>query len=198
MQNVFIINGGQIFGPSKGQLNKKITKITRLFMKNKGNEVRITDINDTYDELIELENFLWADIIIWHIPIWWFQLPHHLKKYIDVVFQHGQGKLFASDGRTRTNPEVNYGRGGLLHNKKYTVTNSWNAPEGAFTLDGEIMNQTSVDDGALFGFHKTMEFCGIIKLDSFHFYDVYKNMTDDRFNHNQKKYIDHLEFIFNK
>ena len=48
----------------------------------------------------------------------WFQLPHKLKEYIGVVFQNGQGKLFASDGRTRTNPEVNYGIGGLLQNKK--------------------------------------------------------------------------------
>ena len=195
MRNVFIINGGQIFGASQGQLNKTIAEITEKFMQNKGYEVRLFDINDEYDEFEQLENIISADLIIWHIPIWWFQLPHNLKKYIDTVFNHGQGKLFESDGRSRTNPQVNYGRGGLLHDKKYMVTTSWNAPEGAFTLKGEIMNQTSVDDGVLFGFHKTMEFTDMKRLESFHFYDVYKNLSQEGFEEYKKEYIKHLERI---
>ena len=43
------------------------------------------------------------------------------------------------------------------------VTTTWNAPEGAFTLEDEIINQTCVDDGVLFGFHKTMEYTGLKK-----------------------------------
>ena len=69
MQNVFIRNGGQIFGASKGQLNRKNKEITTNFMKTKGYQVRITNINDAYNKHSELNNFLWADVIIWHMPI---------------------------------------------------------------------------------------------------------------------------------
>lgn len=197
MKKVFIINGAQIFGASKGQLNKTLSHVTADYMKTIGYDIRLTDINEPYDELQELDNFVWADIIIWHVPIWWFQLPHKLKQYIDFVFQNGQGKLFESDGRTRTNPEINYGKGGLLNEKKYMITTSWNAPEGAFTLKGEIMNQTSVDDGILFGFHKTMEFIGLEKLVGFHFYDVYKNLTKERYDEYINAYRNHLKLIIN-
>ena len=27
--------------------------------------------------------FVWADVIIYHTPIWWFQVPNGFKKYID-------------------------------------------------------------------------------------------------------------------
>lgn len=64
MLNIFIINGGQIFGTSNGQLNKKLAEITASFMSSNGFNVRTSDINYEYDELLELENFLWADITI--------------------------------------------------------------------------------------------------------------------------------------
>lgn len=198
MSNIFIINGGQIFGTSYGQLNKKLTEISSTFLRSNGFNIRISDINNEYNEFMELENFLWADVIIWHVPIWWFQLPHRLKEYMDVVFKNGEGKLYESDGRTRTNPELNYGRGGLLHPKKYMITTSWNAPKGAFTIEGELMEQTSVDEGVLFGFHKAMEFMGLTRLKGFHFYDVLKNMTKERFKEYELQYLEHLSLAFKK
>ncbi|TDS57223.1 NAD(P)H-dependent oxidoreductase [Myroides indicus] len=198
MLNIFIINGGQIFGTSSGQLNKKLAEITDNFMSINGFNVRASDINYEYDELVELENFLWADITIWHVPIWWFQLPHRLKEYMDVVFKNGEGRLYESDGRTRNDPQLNYGRGGLLHSKKYLITTSWNAPKGAFTIKGEIMDQTSVDDGVLFGFHRAMEFLGLSRLKGFHFYDVLKNMDKERFEEYENQYIEHLNRTLKK
>ncbi|TDQ11078.1 NAD(P)H-dependent oxidoreductase [Pedobacter metabolipauper] len=177
MKNIFVINGGQVFGHSGGLFNKSITAATVDFFKNNPDfEIRSTDINEVYDTKQEVENYKWADVVIYHTPVWWFQLPHGFKKYIDEVFTEGhQNGIYKSDGRSSANPAVNYGTGGLLHGKKYMLTTSWNAPKEAFTLPGEFFNQHSVDEGPMFGFHRMNAFTGMEKIAGMHFHDVEKN-----------------------
>lgn len=179
MKKIFIINGGQKFGHSGGRFNQTIAKATAdFFLNHKDFEVKSTDVNDVYDPAQEVEKFVWADVIIYHTPIWWFQLPHAFKKYIDVVFTEGHNNgIYKSDGRSSINPAINYGTGGMLHGKKYMVTSSWNAPKEAFTLPGEFFGETSVDDGVLFGFHKMNTFTGMKPLESLHFHDVMKGVN---------------------
>lgn len=177
MTKIFIINGGQKFGHSGGRFNETITQVTQDFFKSNPNfEIKTTDINDDYKPEEEVQKFVWADIVVYHTPIWWFQLPHGLKKYIDVVFTEGHAKgIYVSDGRSSKNPAINYGTGGMLHGKKYMVTTSWNAPKEAFTLPGEFFDERSVDDGPLFGFHRMNAFTGMKPLKGIHFHDIEKN-----------------------
>lgn len=195
MTKIFIINGGQKFGHSGGRFNETISNETlNFFKKNSDFEVKTTNINDDYNPVAEVEKFVWADVIIYHTPIWWFQLPHGLKKYIDVVFTEGHAKgIYKSDGRSSENPKINYGTGGMLHGKKYMVTTSWNAPKEAFTLPGEFFNQHSVDEGPLFGFHRMNAFTGMKPLQSIHFHDIEKNadVVNDL-----KVYENHLTQLF--
>ena len=196
-KKIFVINGGQVFGHSGGRFNKTIFDATgEFFSSNPGFEIRSTDVNHEYDPLQEVENYVWADIIIYHTPIWWFQVPHGLKKYIDIVFTEGHQKgIYHSDGRSSANPAINYGTGGMLHGKKYMVTTSWNAPETAFTLPGEFFNEHSVDEGPLFGFHRMNAFTGMKPLEGIHFHDVEKNA--DILN-DLERYKEHLNQIFIK
>ena len=195
MTKIFIINGGQKFGHSGGRFNETISNETLNFFKKQSDfEVRTTDVNDDYNPVTEVENFVWADVIIYHTPIWWFQLPHGFKKYIDVVFTEGHAKgIYKSDGRSSENPTVNYGTGGMMHGKKYMVTTSWNAPKEAFTLPGEFFNQHSVDEGPLFGFHRMNAFTGMTPLESMHFHDIEKNADVDN---DIKLYHKHLTQLF--
>lgn len=194
MKKVFVINGGQIFGHSGGKFNELLTGWTLNFLKENDFEIRTTNINDEFDPFAEAENFKWADLVIYHTPIWWFQVPNRFKKYIDEVFSAGhKNGIYESDGRHRTNPEINYGTGGLMHGKKYMVTTTWNAPETAFTLPGEFFEETSVDDGVLFGFHKMNKFTGMQKIDGFHFHDLEKNAIPERIENYRKEYLKHLE-----
>lgn len=176
-QKIFVINGGQVFGHSGGRFNNTIFNATLNFFKSQpGFEIRSTDINDEYDPAQEVENYVWADVVIYHTPIWWFQVPNGLKKYIDVVFTEGHQKgIYSNDGRSSANPNINYGTGGSLQGKKYMVTSSWNAPVAAFTLPGEFFGQRSEDDGVLFGFHRMNAFTGMKPLAGIHFHDVEKN-----------------------
>jgi NADPH dehydrogenase (quinone) len=194
-QKIFIINGGQVFGHSGGRFNKTIFELTKqFFTHHAGFEVRSTDINDDYDPAQQVANYVWADVVIYHTPIWWFQLPHGFKKFIDVVFTEGHQKgIYHSDGRSSANPSINYGTGGMLHGKKYMVTTSWNAPSTAFTLPGEFFNEHSVDQGPLFGFHRMNAFTGMKQLESLHFHDVEKNADITR---DMQRYTSHLNKIF--
>lgn len=192
---IFVINGGQVFGHSGGKFNKTIFDTTIEFFNNQdGFEVRSTDVNDVYDVAEEVRKYVWADVVIYHTPIWWFQLPHGFKKYIDEVFTEGhQNGIYKSDGRSSANPEINYGTGGMLQGTKYMVTSSWNAPKTAFTLPGEFFNETSVDNGALFGFHRMNAFTGMTPIAGLHFHDVEKNADIPE---DLKRYVAHLEAQF--
>jgi modulator of drug activity B len=198
MKKIFVINGGQKFGHSGGKFNKTISDASVEFFSNQpGYKVKYTDVNDDYDPAEEVEKYVWADVVIYHIPIWWFQVPHALKQYIDVVFTEGHAKgIYHSDGRSSANPAINYGTGGMLHGRQYMLTSSWNAPREAFTLPNEFFKETSVDDGVLFGFHRMNAFTGMTPLKSLHFHDVEKNANIER---DLPVYIDHLteNFITN-
>ncbi|MEZ7495215.1 NAD(P)H-dependent oxidoreductase [Leeuwenhoekiella aequorea] len=177
MKNIFIINGSHPFAHSGGKFNQTLFENTQNFFQDREEfALKTTQVGSNYDPKEEVEKYKWADIIIYHTPIWWFQIPFGFKEYIDTVFTEGhQNGIYASDGRSRTNPDINYGTGGLLHGKRYILTTSWNAPKAAFTLENEFFDQRSVDDGALFGFHKMNAFTGMKLLDTHHFHDMEKN-----------------------
>ena len=194
--NVFIINGGQTFAHSGGMFNNTLTGWTVEVMKEKGFAYRVTNINDAFDPLAEVENFKWADVIIYHTPIWWFQLPNGMKRYIDEVFTAGHDNgIYRNDGRSRKNPDVNYGTGGLMQGKRYMVTTSWNAPQTAFTLEGEFFDRHTVDEGVLFGFHKMNQFVGMTRIEGFHFHDLEKNATPERIAEYHMAYVAHINRV---
>jgi modulator of drug activity B len=196
MKKILVINGGQVFPPSEGRLNRTIAEWTVDFFKDKGYEIKLTDIKEEYDPQQEVEKLVWADLIVYHTPIWWYYLPHDLKKYMDIVFNMGhQNGMYFSDGRRSADPKRNYGRGGLMQATKYMLTTTWNAPEEAFTMEGEFFEQRSVDDGVMYGFHKVNEFLGMSRVESFHFYDVFKNPDIEDF---RQRYLKHLEKIVNQ
>ncbi|MCL4115139.1 UNVERIFIED_CONTAM: hypothetical protein GTU68_033160 [Idotea baltica] len=177
MKNVFIINGSHPFAHSGGRFNKTLINTTISYFKSLPDyDVKYTNVGDVYDPKEEVAKFKWADLIIYHTPIWWFQLPFGFKNYIDVVFTEGhQNGLYSSDGRSSKNPAINYGTGGLMQGKKYILTTSWNAPKTAFTLENEFFELKSVDEGVMFGFHKMNAFLGMDLLATHHFHDMEKN-----------------------
>ena len=110
MQKILIINAGQHFGHSGGRFNNTVAAETEAFFSARQDvEIRKTVIADGYNPAEEVEKFVWADAVIYHTPIWWFQLPHGFKQYIDEVFTAGHRKgIYRSDGRSLEN-----GRSGI-------------------------------------------------------------------------------------
>ncbi len=174
MKNVYIVDGHQTWEHSKGQLNSSLTEHGKKILLEQGCNVKTTNVESDWNNEQEVENFKWADVIIFQFPIFWFNVPWRLKKYIDEVYMAGNGIFFKNDGRTEEDPAHNYGKGGLLTNKKYMICTTWNAPLNAFEEKGEFFEQKDVDS-VMLCMHKPHQFCGMKSLKSFHCYDVIKN-----------------------
>ena len=201
MQKILVINGGKTFAHSGGRLNTTLTEWdSEFFTPENGFELKITQVGEeNYNANEEVEKFVWADVVIYHFPIWWMYLPFSLKEYFDKVLTAGHRKgLYYSDGRKANNPERNYGTGGLMQGTRYLVTTTWNAPKTAFTLPEEFFQGRSVDDGVLFPFHRMNAFCGLEPLPSKHFHDVEKNGSPELTASFKVEYLEHLRSVFGK
>ena len=132
MAHILIVDAGEKFAHSNGELNHCLAEYAREILSGVGHRVKVTILANGYDIAEEVEKILWADAVIYQNPAWWMGGPWFLKKYIDEVFTAGAGKLYADDGRTRSDPSRKYGSGGLVRSKKYMLSVTWNAPLEAF------------------------------------------------------------------
>lgn len=132
-----------------------------------------------------------TDVIIWQMPAWWMGEPWIVKKYIDEVFIASDGKFLGGDGRHHEDPAHGYGTGGLLKNKKYMFSVTWNAPREAFTEKGEFFEARGVDM-VYFHLHKAMQFIGMSPLPTFMCNDVIKNPQVEQYIANYRQHIRRL------
>ncbi|AJI96113.1 flavodoxin-like fold family protein [Yersinia ruckeri] len=173
MSNILIINAMKEFAHSKGELNHTLTTEAVECLQELGHQVKITVVDQGYDIETEIENFLWADTLIYQMPAWWMGPPWTLKKYIDDVFTEGHGRLYQSDGRTRSDDNKKYGSGGLLQGKTYMLSVTWNAPMEAFTDPEQFFHGVGID-GVYLPVHKANQFLGMEPLPTFMCNDVIK------------------------
>ncbi|TKJ88986.1 NAD(P)H-dependent oxidoreductase [Erwinia persicina] len=173
MSQILIIDAGKAFAHSKGELNHSLTQVAASFLRDAGHQVDVTVLDDGYVVADEIDKYLAADTVIYQMPGWWMGEPWTLKKYIDEVFTEGHGKLYASDGRTRSDAAKKYGSGGLLQGKTYMLSLTWNAPLQAFTDPEQFFEGVGVD-GVYLHFHKANQFLGMDGLPTFICNDVIK------------------------
>ena len=190
--NILLLNGGKSFGHSHGRLNATLHDVAKETLSGLGHVIQETVIDAGYDIETEIEKYLWADAIVYQMPGWWMGEPWIVKKYMDEVFTAGHGKLYASDGRHRTDPTKNYGTGGLLQGKKHMLSLTWNAPIEAFTRAGDFFEGQGVD-GVYLHFRKANEFLGMTALPTFICNDVMKNPQVPQY---LADYRAHLEKVF--
>ncbi|GKW28259.1 NAD(P)H-dependent oxidoreductase [Pectobacterium brasiliense] len=191
MQNILLIDAGKSFAHSKGELNHTLTDVAASFLRDKGHDVRVTVVDNGYDIEQEIQNYLWADTIIYQMPGWWMDTPWILKKYIDEVFTAGHGSLYASDGRSRSDASKKYGSGGLLQGRKYMLSLTWNAPLEAFDDPEQFFHGVGVD-GVYLPFHKANQFIGLSPLPTFICNDVIKAPDVPAYLANYRQHLDKL------
>ncbi|MBJ3814211.1 NAD(P)H-dependent oxidoreductase [Shimwellia pseudoproteus] len=192
MSNILLINGAKKFAHSNGQLNDTMTDVAESYLRDAGHNVQVTRADADYDIEAEVEKFVWADVVIWQMPGWWMGAPWTVKKYMDDVFTAGHGKLYASDGRTRSDASKKYGSGGLLHDTKYMLSLTWNAPLEAFEDEKQFFHGAGVD-GVYLPFHKANQFLAMSPLPTFIANDVMKLPDVPRYTAEYRK---HLSEIF--
>lgn len=194
MSKILIVNASKNFGHSQGKLNDYLSEVAKRTLTTLGHDVKTTRIDDGYDTSAEAEKILWADAVIYQFPAWWMEAPWIMKKYVDEVFTAGHGKLYESDGRTRSDASKKYGSGGLSRGKNYMFSMTWNAPAEAFTEPGQFFEGKGID-GVLFPFHKANQFLGMSPLPTFMCNDVIKQPDIEN---DVMRYKVHLEKTFPK
>ena len=194
MKNVFIINAHQPWPFAQGKLNASMTELAASLLKEQGCEIQTTNMVDGYDVEDELIKHRWADVIILQTPVNWMGVPWSFKKYMDEVYSAGMdGTLCDGDGRSRQDPERQYGSGGTLAGKKYMLSLTFNAPAEAFdSVDQYLFGGKSIDD-LFFPMHMNFRFFAMEPLETFACMDVMKNpQVEEDF----QRYRQHLKQQF--
>ncbi|EGM69844.1 NAD(P)H-dependent oxidoreductase [Shewanella sp. HN-41] len=192
MSNILIINGAKRFEFAKGELNTLYVNTAREVLSKLGHTVSVTNADSDFDPNSEIAKILNNDVLIYQMPGWWMGEPWTVKKWIDEVFTAGHGALYESDGRTRADASKKYGSGGLLQDKKYMLSLTWNAPLEAFNDPEQFFEGQGVD-GVYLHFHKANQFLGMEALSTFITNDVVKAPDVEN---EIKRFSDHLKAIF--
>lgn len=192
MKKVLLLNGSKKFGNSEGRLSATLHNVAKESLESLGLKVLETHIDKGYTIESEVQKLLDSDVWIYQMPGWWMGEPWIVKKYIDEVYLAGAGKFFTSDGRHSDNPSKNYGTGGLLQDKRYMFSLTWNAPLESFTDKNEFFGGVGVD-GVYLHLHKAHEFMGLKALPTFICNDVVKNPQIEQY---KADYKAHLQKIF--
>lgn len=188
-KNILIINGKKAFQDSRGELNQAMVDLAYRFLTDSNCQVQVTNIDAGYNTEEEISKYLQADTIIYQMPAWWMGPPWIVKKYIDEVFTFGHGKLYANDGRSRTDSSQKYGSGGLLQGKKYMLSITWNAPKEAFEEEGQFFEGLGIDVANI-ALHKANQFLGMSPIKTFTCNDVIKQ---PKFAEDKQRYLKHLK-----
>ncbi|MEK8131567.1 NAD(P)H-dependent oxidoreductase [Paenibacillus filicis] len=173
--NILILNGHESYRDGDGQFNRTLMdKMTGILSEK--HEVRISVLQNGYDVREEQHKYVWADLVIYQTPVYWFSVPGLLKTYMDQVFAYG---VFFEGSNT-------YGQGGLMTGKSYMLSTTWNASEEAFSDPDGFFEGRSVDE-VLAHLHRTHRYIAMQSLPSFTCLNVLKepkmNETVERLEH---------------
>lgn len=181
MKNVLIINGHQKYADiAEGKLTKIFIDAANDFCLKNGLNVQHSVVESAYDVKEELDKFAWADYILLQHPVYWMGVPWITKKYIDEVFSAGAGSVtYMSDGRSRKDASKKYGSGGLMGNKKYMLSLTYNCPASEFNNKDGFFEGLSVDEANV-ATHKIFQFCGAEPLETYSVHDIFKGDLNEK------------------
>lgn len=132
MSNILIINGAKKFAHSNGQLNDTLTEVADGTLRDLGHDVRIVRADSDYDVKAEVQNFLWADVVIWQMPGWWMGAPWTVKNTLMMYSPKVTGRCMpAMVVPAKIRRKIRFRRPGT--GQKYMLSLTWNAPMEAFT-----------------------------------------------------------------
>lgn len=160
------------FAHSNGQLNDTLTEVADGTLRDLGHDVRIVRADSDYDVKAEVQNFLWADVVIWQMPGWWMGAPWTVKNILMMYSPKVMERCMpAMAVPAKIRQKIRFRRPGT--GQKYMLSLTWNAPMEAFTEKDQFFHGVGVD-GVYLPFHKANQFLGMEPLPTFIANDVIK------------------------
>ena len=68
MKKILLLNGAKKFAHSDGRYNLTMHDTALAFFDRHGFEVKVTHIDEGYDVAGAVQQFLWADVILYQMP----------------------------------------------------------------------------------------------------------------------------------
>ena len=81
---ILIVTAGYSIFDAKGQLNGYLAYLTEQKLSGE-HEIKLSDTTKEWDVARELDKLLWADCIIYIMPIMWFNMPAPMVKWLGEV-----------------------------------------------------------------------------------------------------------------
>ena len=176
--NILIINTHLTYpGWSEGRLNLTFMELAKNFFLDRGHHVDETFVERGYGPEDEVRKHDKADIVILQTPVNWFSAPWIYKKYVDEVFNAGFATkaLLDGDGRSRQDPNLQYGTGGKMRGRKFMISATWNAPREAFGNPDGILYGGKETADLFLHITSNYKFCGYDILPDFGVFDIFKD-----------------------
>lgn len=173
------MNGHQKYDVvAEGKLTQFYIETAEKFLTKNGFNVKQAIVESDYDIHDEVEKFKWADYFIIQFPVYWMGAPWMMKKYIDEVVSAGQDNgIYKNDGRSRNDLSKTYGSGGLMQEKKYMLSLTYNCPSSEFNNKAGFFDGLSLDEAHI-ATHKTWQFCGAKPMETYSVHDIFKGDLD--------------------
>lgn len=135
-KNVLIVTAGYSIFDAKGQLNGFLAYLSEKRLSAKGYEVKVSDTVKDWNVDREVEKLLWADTIIYIMPIMWFNMPAPMVKWLDEVLVYKKTFVIT--------PE--YGEGGQLSANNFMIVATSNMKRSDLGNGFVLKDAQTIDD----------------------------------------------------
>ena len=136
MKTLIVTAGYSIFD-AKGQLNSFLAYLTEKSLTEKGHKVKISDVTkDTLDTDREVAKLLWAETVIYIMPIMWFNMPAPMVKWLDEVLLYEKTFIITDE----------YGEGGQVSADNFMIVTTSNMKSSDLGKGFVLKNASHIDD----------------------------------------------------
>jgi modulator of drug activity B len=134
---ILLVTAGYSIFDAKGQLNAFLAYLTESHFKEKGHQVKISDVTkDTWNVDREVTKLLWAETIIYITPIMWFNMPAPMVKWLDEVLLYEKTFIITKD----------YGEGGQIPANQFMIVTTSNLKNSDLGKGFVLKNTAHIDD----------------------------------------------------
>ncbi len=135
--NILIVTAGYSIFDAKGQLNAHLAYLTEKNLSGKGHTVKVSNvIKDTWNADREVEKLLWADTIIYIMPIMWFNMPAPMVKWLGEVLIYKKTFVITDE----------YGEGGQVPADNFMIVTTSNMKSSDLGKGHVLKDAPHIDD----------------------------------------------------
>lgn len=134
---ILIVSAGYSIFDAKGQLNSLLSYLSEKNLSGKGHDIKISDVTkDTWDADREVAKLLWADTIIYIMPIMWFNMPAPLVKWLGEVLIYKKTFVITDE----------YGEGGQVPADNFMIVTTSNMKSSDLGKGYVLKDAAHIDD----------------------------------------------------